>query len=154
MNNAIIIGNVCNDPELRVTKTGVNVCDFVVAVDSRKRKDPEGKPIADFFHCTAWRQLAEICSRCLARGKKVCVIGEVTAKAFQRKGGDYAAQLEISIDSVEFLSPRSGSERPQERFVSPRSNDIASDQRAAAEAFGEREERGEWTDVKESDLPF
>ena len=47
MNRLTIIGNITNDPELRTTTTGVNVCSFTVAVNRRKKI--EGQPEADFF---------------------------------------------------------------------------------------------------------
>ena len=39
MNKLTIIGNLTRDPELRTTTTGVNVCDFTVAVNRTPRAD-------------------------------------------------------------------------------------------------------------------
>ena len=79
MNKLTIIGNLTRDPELRTTASGVNVCSFTVAVNRRNRRDDQnGQPEADFFRVTAWRQLADICSKYLAKGRKVCVVGAVS----------------------------------------------------------------------------
>ena len=99
MNKLTIIGNLTRDPELRTTKTGVNVCTFTVAVN---KKDGD----ADFFRVTAWRGLADTCAKFLQRGKKVCVVGPVGVSTYQAQDGATRASLEVTADDVEFLSPR------------------------------------------------
>ena len=68
MNKLTIIGNLTNDPELRTTTTGVNVCSFTVAVNRRKKV--EGQPEADFFKVSAWREKGENCAKFLIKGKR------------------------------------------------------------------------------------
>lgn len=104
MNKLTIIGNLTRDPELRTTTNGVNVCSFSVAVN-RKQKS-EGQPEADFFRVTAWRQLADICSKYLSKGKKVCVIGSVSVRTYESNGKTNAS-LEVLAEDVEFLTPKS-----------------------------------------------
>ena len=94
-----------NDPELRTTTTGVNVCSFTVAVNRRKKI--EGQPEADFFKVSAWRERGELCAKYPSKGKKVCVIGTVAARAYTTSKGEVAASLEVTAEEVEFLSPRS-----------------------------------------------
>ena len=96
MNNLTIIGNLSRDPELRSTPSGVAVCTFTVAVNRRNNE-------ADFFRCTAWRQLAENCQRFLAKGRKVAVRGSVSLNTYTAKDGTTKASLEVNADEVEFL---------------------------------------------------
>ena len=103
MNKMIITGNLTRDPELRTTPGGIPVCTFTVAVD--RRRHAEGQPDADFFRVTVWRELAESCARYLSKGKKVAVDGEARLNQYEKDGRSYAS-LEISADSVEFLTPR------------------------------------------------
>ena len=42
MNKLTIIGNLTRDPQLRTTQTGVNVCDFTVAVNRRQSVSGQG----------------------------------------------------------------------------------------------------------------
>ncbi len=105
MNKLTIIGNLTADPELRTIPSGINVCTFTVAVNRRFSSNKEERQ-TDFFRVTAWRQLGETCSRYLSKGRKVAVIGEVTARAFEGKDGQPRASLEVTADDVEFLSPR------------------------------------------------
>ena len=46
LNNAVIMGRICNDIELRKTQSGVSVCRFTVEVDRQYAKD--GKRETDF----------------------------------------------------------------------------------------------------------
>ncbi len=111
MNKLTIIGNLTRDPELRTTTAGINVCTFTVAVNRRGRRDDQnGQPEADFFRVTAWRQLADICSKYLQKGRKVCVIGPVSVHTFTGNDGANHASLEVTADDVEFLSSRNDGE--------------------------------------------
>lgn len=105
MNKTIIIGNLTKDPELRTTTTGVNVCTFTVAVNRRKTQSNQN-PEADFFKVTAWRERGELCAKFLRKGRKVCVIGPVSVSTYTGNDGTTRANLEVTADEVEFLSPR------------------------------------------------
>ena len=104
MNKLMIIGNVSNNPELRTTTSGKQVCNFNVAVNRRKKVD--GQPDADFFRVSAWDQLAEVCQKFITKGKKVCVIGSVGVHTYTNQKGETVANLEVLAREVEFLSPR------------------------------------------------
>jgi len=97
MNRIFIIGNLCKDPELRATPSGVAVCTFTIAVNGRKPED------AQFFRITTWRQTAENCQRFLAKGRKVAVTGAVSLNTYTAKDGTTKASLEVNADEVEFL---------------------------------------------------
>ena len=58
MNKLTIIGNLTNDPDLRTTTTGVNVCSFNIAVNRRHKV--EGQPDARFLS-----------GNCLARTRRI-----------------------------------------------------------------------------------
>lgn len=101
MNNLTIIGNLTRDPELRTTQSGLNVCSFTVAVNRRRSKDNE----ADFFRVTAWRDLGDNCYKYLAKGRKVAVTGPVSVSIYTAQNGETRANLEVTADKVEFLTP-------------------------------------------------
>ena len=107
MNKLIIIGNLTRDPEVRTTPSGDNVTSFTVAVNRRTRRDPQSnQPDADFFRVSAWRQLGENCGKYLAKGRKVCVSGPVSARTYQANDGTTRVSLEVTADDVEFLTSR------------------------------------------------
>lgn len=129
MNKLTIIGNLTRDPELRTTQTGVNVCDFTVAVNRRQRRDQNSQqPEADFFRVTAWREQGENAAKYLAKGKKVCVVGPVSVRTYTGNDGVTRASLEVTADDIEYLTPRqdgqgggyqNGSYQPQYQNAPP-----------------------------------
>ena len=104
MNKLTIIGNLTHSPELKTVSGNNSVCTFTVAVNRRRREGQE--PEADFFRVTAWRQLGENCAKYLDKGRKVAVVGTISARAYQGKDGSPRASLELTADDVEFLSPK------------------------------------------------
>ena len=104
MNKLTIIGNLTRDPELRTTQSGISVCSFTVAVNRRKTQNQQQQE-ADFFRVSAWRELGENCAKWLIKGKKVCVIGPVSVSTYSGQDGKTYANLEVTAQDVEFLSP-------------------------------------------------
>ena len=104
MNKTTIIGNLTKDPESRTTQDGKYVCNFTVAVNRRQR-DQNGNTIADFFRVSAWSKLGENCQKYLAKGRKVGVVGAVSAHPYTDNQGNARANLELFAEEVEFLSP-------------------------------------------------
>ena len=132
MNKIIIIGNLTGDPELRVTQSGVSVCQFTVAVNGKRKDDG-----ATFFRVTAWRALGETCHKFLYRGRKVMVCGAVSASAYTGRDGKPRASLDVTAEDVEFLSA------------------MGHDAQAAqAETAQQHDTEGGFTAVETEDLPF
>ena len=111
MNRITIIGNLTKPPELRQTQAGVSVCGFTVAVN-RKKTQNNPDPGADYFNVNAWRQLGENCAKYLEKGKKVCVVGSVGLRTWE-KDGKHGASIEVTAEDVEFISPRNADAQAQ-----------------------------------------
>ena len=103
MNRLTIIGNLTRDPETRTTQSGKTVCSFTVAVSKARTGQAQE---ADFFKVSAWNKLAENCQQFLAKGRKVCVVGPVSANVYQANDGTSRVSLEVMANEVEFLSPK------------------------------------------------
>jgi single-strand DNA-binding protein len=101
MNKLMITGNLTKDPEKRVTPQGITVCSFTVAVNRRRGQDQE----TDYFRVTTWRELAESCGKFLNKGRKVCVVGSVSVSTYQTQTGETRANMDVTAQEVEFLSP-------------------------------------------------
>ena len=129
MNKLTIIGNLTKDPEHKTTRDGVALCSFTVAVN-RKAGD---KQAADYFRVTAWRQLGDICQKYLAKGRKVCVVGPASVSVYTGQDGKPRANIEVTAEDVEFLTPRGETEN----YTAPI-----------------REEKKAETVREEDDLPF
>jgi single-strand DNA-binding protein len=150
MNKVFLIGNLTRDPELRTTQSGVTVCSFTIAVNRRRASSAEaGQPEADFFRVTAWRQLGEICAKYLAKGRKVSVVGSVSASAYTGNDGQARASLEVQADDVEFLTPR-GEQGEAPAAYAP----AAPAPRANNAGYGSAPQGGGFVQVDEEELPF
>ncbi len=107
MNKVFLIGNLTRDPEIRTTTTGIQVCNFSIAVNRRRRAD--GVQETDFFNIVTWRQLAELCSKYLSKGRKVAVTGSIQTRTYEAQDGSKRNAFDIVADEVEFLSSQNAS---------------------------------------------
>ena len=125
MNKQLVIGNVCGEPDVKSTPSGVTVCSFVVASD-RRFKDAHGEKVTDFFRVQAWRQLGDVCGKYVKKGMKVGVIGELQARTYEAKDGTTRMSLDINADEVEFMSR--AEDKPAAKPADPNTfTDISSD---------------------------
>ena len=106
----IIVGNLGRDPELRYLPSGVAVCDFSVAVSETwtDRQSNERREKTTWYRVNAWGPLGETCSRYLAKGRQVMVVGTVEVRAYTNNAGEAAASLELRARDVQFLGSREG----------------------------------------------
>lgn len=103
MNKVYLIGNLTRDPEMRTTGSGIAVCNFSIAVNRRFKNSQTGQAETDFFNIVAWRQLAELCSKYLAKGRKVAVFGALQSRTYEAQDGSKRVAIDIVADEVEFL---------------------------------------------------
>ena len=126
---------------MRTTPNGVSVCTFTVAVNPRfAAQVGETKP--QYFRVTAWRGLGESCGRFLSKGKKVCVVGELTARTYEAKDGTTRVSLEVTADEVEVLSPREAAQQQPQ-----------GDQ-GYQRQYGQGQTDNGWRDISGDDFPF
>ena len=161
MNKTFIIGNLTRDPELRTVNGqdgSVSVCDFTVAVNRKNgRSNANGQPEADFFKVTAWRQLGENCAKYLAKGRKVSVMGPVSASAYIGNDGTARASLEIKADDVEFLTPKQDGQQTAQGSAPANHYPTNQYQNAPAQPQYQQQridQRSGFVQVDEEELPF
>lgn len=98
MNHITIHGNVSQEPELRVTNSGMNVLSFNVA-DSYGKDE---KKKTTFHSITVFGQLAENVASSLKKGDSVIVAGRMEADEFTKKDGTKGKSVKIIADEVGF----------------------------------------------------
>lgn len=145
MNKITIIGNVTRDPEVKATNSGINVCSFSVAVN--RRKDAQGNQQTDFFNVTAFRQLADLCGKYLAKGRKVAVVGAMQSRTYEGRDGAKKTAWDVIADEVEFLS--SPQERAAEAPQSVRKHPDSEEMKRQADSV-----KAGFTQVEDEELPF
>ena len=113
MNTVILVGYLGGAPDAKVTRDGLNLSSFSVAVEEKNGKDKA----TIWFKVTAFGKLAEICAQYLGKGSHVYVQGAFRRppNIFTNRQGEAATSLEIVADKIHFLSPKGdtqGSARP------------------------------------------
>lgn len=102
MNKWIGIGFVGKQPETRTTQDGSTVCTFSLATSEKYN----GEEKTTWFRISAFNKLGEVCQKYLDKGRRVCVVGKISASAYEGKDGTARASLEVLAESVEFLSSK------------------------------------------------
>lgn len=151
MNKVVLIGNLVRDPEVRATQSGIPVCNFTVAVN-RRFKNANGEQETDFLNVIAWRQLAELCGKYLAKGRKVAVTGSIQTRAYEAKDGSKRTAWDIVADEVEFLAlqnQQSSTQSAPGAYTTAASKDSG-----AAYAPQPHNDFGGYTQVDDEELPF
>lgn len=142
LNNAVIMGRLVAQPELRKTESGVSVTSFAVAVDRRFNKQGEEKQ-ADFIDIVAWRNTAEFVCKYFSKGQMIAVQGYIQTRLYEDKDGNKRKAVEIVADNVSFCGSKN--------------DNAASDQNASAPAPAysttDAEDFKEIPEL-EDDLPF
>lgn len=109
-NQAIILGNVTKDIELKTLPSGQPVVNFGVATN-RFYTDKAGQKQqnVEFHNVVAFGKLAEICSRYLNKGKLVLVEGRLQTRSWQAQDGSKRYRTEIIMENMQ-LGPRGASD--------------------------------------------
>lgn len=150
MNKVFLIGNLTKDPEMRSTQSGVAVCNFTIAVN-RRFKNANGEQETDFLNVIAWRQLAELCGKYLAKGRKVAVTGSIQTRTYEAKDGSKRTAWDIVADEVEFLSQN---QQSSTQSAPGAYTTAGKDSGGTAYAPQPHNDFGGFTQVDDEELPF
>ncbi len=103
MNNAILVGRLTRDPELRyIAGTGTPVAHFTIAVD-REFTGKDGKKETDFIDIQVWNKLAENCANYIGKGSLVGVQGAIRVENYM-KDDEKRRSWRVNANRVQFLS--------------------------------------------------
>ncbi len=107
VNKWIGIGNLTRGPDARFTPSGMAVTTFSIACNERyKDRDGNKQERVEYINIVAWRQLAEICSNFLRKGKQVYIEGRMQTRSYDDRDGNKRYITEIIADQMEMLGGR------------------------------------------------
>lgn len=86
LNKVMLLGRLGKDPELK-NAGGIDICNFSVAT-SKTWKDEAGEKQekTQWTDVVAFRKLAEIAGKYLAKGRQVYVEGELSTRTYEKDG--------------------------------------------------------------------
>ena len=111
INNAVIMGRLVADPELRTTASGNSVSSFTVAVDRSFARQGEEKQ-ADFIDVIAWRQTAEFICKYFRKGSMIAIQGHIQTRMYEDKNGNKRKAVELIADNVSFCGTKPETDKP------------------------------------------
>lgn len=99
-NHINLIGRLVADPELKTTSSGIECCNFTVAVDRYAKKGEEKQ--TDFINCTAWRQNAAFLCKYFGKGRKIILDGELQTRSYEDKNGNKRIAYDVQVENITF----------------------------------------------------
>ena len=103
-NQAIVMGNLTRDPEMRTTPSGQNVTSFSVATNrSWQDQNGEKKDAVEYHNIVAWGKLGELVNSYLKKGRKVLVVGRLQTRNWDAEDGYKRNRTEIVATDINFV---------------------------------------------------
>lgn len=99
-NHINLIGRLTADPELKTTSSGIECCNFTVAVDRYAKKGEDKQ--TDFINCTAWRQNAAFLCKYFGKGRKIILDGELQTRSYEDKNGNKRTAYDVQVENITF----------------------------------------------------
>ncbi len=163
MNKIIIIGNLGRDPEMRYSPSGQPMTSFSIASNRRYTTAAgEQREETEWFNCTAFGRLADVCNQYLTRGQQVYVEGRLRSRQYDRRDGTPGFSLDVSVTEMQMLGRRGdqpdevggyGGYGDQRGGYGAAQGSGYGEQRASNQGgYGSGDASGPMTDV--DDLPF
>jgi single-strand DNA-binding protein len=97
------IGNLTDDPEVRVTPSGTAVANLTIATTGR-RYDRQTQSWVDgdttYVKLVVWNEQAETVADSLRKGMRVIVHGRWTQRTYESRSGEKHTALEVRVDEI------------------------------------------------------
>lgn len=108
VNKVILIGNLGQDPDFRMTGGGTAVANLNLACNDRMKKDGEWVERTEWVRVVTFGRTAENCRDYLAKGRQVYVEGRLQTRNWEDKDGIKRYTTEVVANQVLFLQSGSG----------------------------------------------
>lgn len=106
-NKVQLIGNLGNNPEIRITDSGKKLARFTIATHESYRNAKAEKVTETQWHnVIAWGKIAEIVEQFLSKGSEVAVEGKLINRNYTDKEGNKRYVTEIQVNEILMLGDR------------------------------------------------
>lgn len=103
LNQAVIVGRIIKEPELKKTENGTKVTNITLAVP-RCFKNSEGQYDTDYISCVLWKGVAESTVEYCKKGDLVGVKGRIQTRDVELEDETRKKYVEVVAEKVTFLS--------------------------------------------------
>lgn len=112
LNVVILAGNLGRDSELRHTASGLQVLEFSVCVNQRKKIDGEWTDEPNWFDCIMFGKRAETVAAYLKKGTGVTIQGRLEQSKWETSDGQKRSRVRVIVEGLEINSRPQTSEKP------------------------------------------
>ena len=102
INSVSISGNLGREPELRATRSGMQVLGFSMCVNGRVRRGDSWEDKPNWVDVSLFGNRAESVARYLAKGSHVTVHGRLNHRTWKTEDGQKRSKLEVIADDIDF----------------------------------------------------
>lgn len=119
INKVILIGNLGNDPDTKMTPQGAVVTNLSIATDESYKDKQSGQmvPRTEWHRVVMFNRLAEIARDYLKKGSKVYIEGKLQTRKWQDQSGQDRYSTEIVANELQMLDSRSDSGAPAQQYA-------------------------------------
>ena len=99
LNQAILIGHVGKDPDVRTLDGGIKVATFSTSTGGYKKQDGTDVPERTQWHnIVCWRSLADLCEKFVRKGDRLTILGTIGYREYEKDGQKRYATDIIAYD--------------------------------------------------------
>lgn len=152
INTITICGNLCKDPEIKITESGKKLVTFSIAVNNGKRNGQELPP--DYFNCQAWDKTAEFLESYAHKGNKATINGVLKTRTYENQNGKQYSVYILAQNIELMMKKEEPSYQPQTNERQYYSQDTIYGNNRSATGGLETDNKPFYAEIKEDDLPF
>ena len=104
MNVVVESGNLVRDAEIRAFQSGMEVCTFTIAVNTRVKANGTWEDYANYFDCKMYGDRASKIVGYLKKGSKVTIMGKLKHERWE-KDGKKGSKVCIVVNEID-LPPK------------------------------------------------
>ena len=108
LNQAVLVGRIAQDLELKDTEKG-KVANITLAVP-RSFKNSNGEYDTDFISCVLWKGVAESTVEYCKKGDLVGIKGRIQTRNIELEDDTHKKYVEVIAEKVTFLSSKKADE--------------------------------------------
>ena len=109
VNKVIILGNLGQDPEVRMTPSGQQVCSISIATsESFTNKEGQREERTEWHRVVLWAKQAELAGKYLKKGSQVYIEGRLQTRSWDDQQGQKRYTTEIIGNTMTFVGNRNG----------------------------------------------
>ena len=113
LNCSYVGGHLTNDPEYKMTSSGIAIANFTVAVNRKYKSGEEWKEEAEYIRIKCFKNIAERAKSILSKGTSIIVIGRIHTSSWEDNGVKKYI-TEVIADNFQKIDPSNLEGKPKQ----------------------------------------